>query len=338
MFRDYLAKIIDRKNLTQSEMSEMIGMIFSGEVTDAQVGAFMAALATKGETFEELAGAAQAMRRKALRIEAPGQTVVDTCGTGGDGANTFNISTTTAFVVAGCGVTVAKHGNRSVSSKCGSADLLENLGINLNTAPEIVEEAIAEIGIGFLFAPLYHGAMKYAMTARKEVGVRSIFNMLGPLTNPAGANCQLLGVYAPQLTEMFAEALKMLGSRRAFVVHGHDGLDEISVCASTRVSELADSQIRTYDISPEQFFGEAADPQDLTGGDPAQNAEMTRGVLAGEKGARRNVILLNTAAALVAAGQATDISAGIRLAEEAIDSGAAAGKLDALAAFTRENG
>ena len=214
----------------------------------------------------------------------------------------------------------------------------KTLGINLNTAPEIVEEAIAEIGIGFLFAPLYHGAMKYAMTARKEVGVRSIFNMLGPLTNPAGANCQLLGVYAPQLTEMFAEALKMLGSRRAFVVHGHDGLDEISVCAPTRVSELADGQIRTYDISPEQFFGEAADPQDLTGGDPAQNAEMTRGVLAGEKGARRNVILLNTAAALVAAGQATDMSAGIRLAEEAIDSGAAAGKLDALAAFTRENG
>jgi anthranilate phosphoribosyltransferase len=338
MFRDYLAKIIDRQNLTQSEMSKMIGMIFSGEVTDAQVGAFMAALATKGETFEELAGAAQAMRRKALRIEAPGQTVVDTCGTGGDGANTFNISTTTAFIVAGCGVTVAKHGNRSVSSKCGSADLLENLGINLNTAPEIVEEAIAEIGIGFLFAPLYHGAMKYAMTARKEVGVRSIFNMLGPLTNPAGANCQLLGVYAPQLTEMFAEALKMLGSRRAFVVHGHDGLDEISVCASTRVSELADGQIRTYDISPEQFFGEAADPEDLTGGDPAQNAEMTRGVLAGEKGARRNVILLNSAAALVAAGQATDISAGIRLAEEAIDSGAAASKLDALAAFTKENG
>ena len=338
MFRDYLAKIIDRKNLTQSEMSEMIGMIFSGEVTDAQVGAFMAALATKGETFEELAGAAQAMRRKALRIEAPGQTVVDTCGTGGDGANTFNISTTTAFVVAGCGVTVAKHGNRSVSSKCGSADLLENLGINLNTAPEIVEEAIAEIGIGFLFAPLYHGAMRYAMTARKEVGLRSIFNMLGPLTNPAGANCQLLGVYAPQLTEMFAEALKMLGSRRAFVVHGHDGLDEISVCAPTRVSELADGQIRTYDISPEQFFGEAADPQDLTGGDPAQNAEITRGVLAGEKGARRNVILLNTAAALVAAGQAADIFAGIRLAEEAIDSGAAAGKLNALAVFTKENG
>ncbi len=338
MFRDYLTKIIDRKNLTQSEMSEMIRLIFSGEVTDSQVGAFMAALATKGETFEELAGAAQAMRRKAIRIEAPGQTVVDTCGTGGDGANTFNISTTTAFVVAGCGVTVAKHGNRSVSSQCGSADLLEKLGINLNTAPEIVEEAIADIGIGFLFAPLYHGAMKYAMTARKEVGVRSIFNMLGPLTNPAGANCQLLGVYAPQLTEMFAEALKMLGSRRAFVVHGHDGLDEISVCASTRVAELADGQIRTYDISPEQFFGEGADPNDLIGGDPARNAEITRSVLAGEKGPRRNVILLNAAAALVAADKANDISAGIRMAEEAIDSGAATGKLEALAVFTKENG
>ena len=338
MFRTYLTKIINKTNLTQSEMSEMIGIIFSGEVTDSQVGAFMAALATKGETFEELAGAAQAMRRKALRIEAPGQTVVDTCGTGGDGANTFNISTTTAFVVAGSGVTVAKHGNRSVSSQCGSADLLERLGINLNTAPEIVEEAIAEIGIGFLFAPLYHGAMKYAMTARKEVGVRSIFNMLGPLTNPAGANCQLLGVYAPQLTEMFSEALKMLGSRRAFVVHGHDGLDEVSVCAPTRVSELSDDQIRTYDISPEQFFGEAADPQDLLGGNPDQNADITRRILEGERGARRNVILLNGAVALVAAGKAADIPTGIRLAEEAIDSGAAIDKLKALAEYTKENG
>jgi anthranilate phosphoribosyltransferase len=338
MFRTYLTKIIDKTNLTQSEMSDMIGSIFSGDVTDSQVGAFMAALATKGETFEELAGAAQAMRRKALRIEAPGQTVVDTCGTGGDGANTFNISTTTAFVVAGSGVTVAKHGNRSVSSQCGSADLLERLGINLNTAPEIVEEAIAEIGIGFLFAPLYHGAMKYAMTARKEVGVRSIFNMLGPLTNPAGANCQLLGVYAPQLTEMFSEALKMLGSRRAFVVHGHDGLDEVSVCAPTRVSELSDGQIRTYDISPEQFFEEAADPKELVGGNPDQNADNTRRILDGEKGVRRNVILLNSAVALVAAGKATDLPMGIRLAEEAIDSGAAIDKLKALAEYTKDNG
>ncbi len=337
MFREHLTKIVSRRDLDQSEMAQMITAIFSGEITSAQIGAFMGALSTKGETFEELAGAALAMRRKALRIEVPAPIVVDTCGTGGDKAHTFNISTTTAFVVAGCGVTVAKHGNRSVSSQCGSADLLEALGVNLNVNPEIVEEALASIGIAFLFAPLYHGAMKYAAKARKEVGLRSIFNMLGPLTNPAGANCQLLGVYAPQLTEMFASALKLLGSRRAFVVHGHDGLDEISVCAPTRISELSDGQIRTYDISPEQFFGKAADPRELAGGEPARNAEITRRILHGEKGARRNVVLLNGAAALVASGRVTDISAGIRLAEEAIDSGAAADKLDALAVFTRAN-
>lgn len=337
MFREHLTKIVSRRDLDQSEMAQMITAIFSGEITSAQIGAFMGALSTKGETFEELAGAALAMRRKALRIEVPAPIVVDTCGTGGDKAHTFNISTTTAFVVAGCGVTVAKHGNRSVSSQCGSADLLEALGVNLNVNPEIVEEALASIGIAFLFAPLYHGAMKYAAKARKEVGLRSIFNMLGPLTNPAGANCQLLGVYAPQLTEMFASALKLLGSRRAFVVHGHDGLDEISVCAPTRISELSDGQIRTYDISPEQFFGKAADPRELAGGEPARNAEITRRILHGEKGARRNVVLLNGAAALVASGRVTDISAGIRLAEEAIDSGAAADKLEALAVFTRAN-
>ena len=337
MFRDYLEKIVDRQDLQQAEMSQGLSEIFSGSVTDAQVGAFMAALATKGETFEELAGAAQAMRKKAVRVDVPAADVVDTCGTGGDGANTFNISTTTAFVVAGCGVTVAKHGNRSVSSKCGSADLLETLGVNLNTDPEIVEEAIGEIGIGFLFAPMYHGAMKYAMKARKEVGLRSIFNMLGPLTNPAGANCQLLGVYAPQLTEMFAQALKMLGSKRAFVVHGHEGLDEISVCAPTRISELTDGVIRTYDIGPEQYFGDTADPQELIGGDPDQNAVICRSILKGEKGSRRNVVVFNAAAALVAAGRAPDFGEGIPQAEAAIDSGAAESKLEALVKYTRDN-
>lgn len=336
MFREHLVKIVGRQDLQQSEMSEVLAEIFSGNISDAQIGAFMAALATKGETFEELAGAAQAMRRKAVRVDVPAAAVVDTCGTGGDGANTFNISTTTAFVVAACGVPVAKHGNRSVSSKCGSADLLESLGVNLNTDPEIVEEAIGEIGIGFLFAPLYHGAMKYAMKARKEVGLRSIFNMLGPLTNPAGANCQLLGVYAPELTEMFAQALKMLGSKRAFVVHGHEGLDEISVCAPTRISELNDGVIRTYDISPEQYFGESADPQELTGGEPDLNAAISRKILGGETGPRRNVVVLNAAAALVAAGKAADFGEGIRQAEAAIDSQAAAGKLEALIAYTRE--
>ncbi|MFC1811656.1 anthranilate phosphoribosyltransferase [Thermodesulfobacteriota bacterium] len=338
MFRENLNTIVQGNDLNETQMSQMITEIFSGNVTDTQIAAFMAALATKGETFEELAGAARAMRRKALRIQTSASTVVDTCGTGGDGAQTFNISTTTALVVAGCGVTVAKHGNRSVSSQCGSADLLETLGVKLDTAPEIVEEAVEEIGIGFLFAPLFHGAMRYAAKARQEVGLRSIFNMLGPLTNPAGANCQLLGVYAPELTEMFAHALKLLGAKRAFVAHGHDGLDEISVCAPTRISELKDDLIRTYDISPEQFFGKQANPQDLVGGDPEVNADITRSILNGEKGPKRNVVLLNSSAALVASGVAEDFAEGIRAAEKSIDEGAAREKLEALIRFTQENG
>jgi anthranilate phosphoribosyltransferase len=338
MFRDYLQKIIGKKNLSESEMSEMIEEIFSGTLSNAQIGAFMAALATKGETFEELAGAARVMRRRATRIQTPGAAVVDTCGTGGDGGGTFNISTTTAFVVAGSGVTVAKHGNRSVSSRCGSADLVEALGVNITVDPSVVEEAVAEIGIGFLFAPLYHGAMKHAAAARKEVGVRSIFNMLGPLTNPAAANCQLLGVYAPQLTEMFAEALRLLGTRHALVVHGHDGLDEISVCAPTRISELKDGLIRTYDIDPERFLGRRAAPAEVAGGDPPRNAAITRGILAGDQGACRDVVVLNAGAALVAAGKTDTIEAGMRLAAESIDSGAARRKLDELVNFTRQAG
>lgn len=337
-FRDHLSAIIAGDNLNQSQMHQMMNTILSGEVTDAQIGAFMAALAAKGETFAELAGAAQAMRKKALRIQTTASTVVDTCGTGGDGTHSFNISTTTAFVVAGCGVTVAKHGNRSVSSRCGSADLLESLGVRLETEPEIVEEAITAIGIGFLFAPLYHSAMRHAAGPRKEIGLRSIFNMLGPLTNPAGANCQLLGVYAPELTEMFADALKLLGSKRAIVVHGHDGLDEISVCAPTRVSELKDGRIGTFDLLPEQFFGEVADPASMQGGDPVENADITRRILSGEKGPRRNVVVLNAAAALVAADRAANFQEGIKQAEAAIDTGAAADKLDQLVEFTRMNG
>lgn len=338
MFKDHLATIIRRTDLSESQMSEMMSEIFDGKTTDAQVGAMMAALATKGETVEELAGAARAMRKKAHRIQVSTTPVVDTCGTGGDGLKTFNISTTTAFVVAGCGVTVAKHGNRSVSSTCGSADVLESLGIKLDTDPEVVEEAVREIGIGFLFAPLYHSAMRFAAKARMEVGLRSIFNMLGPLTNPAGANCQLLGVFAPELTEMFAEALRLLGAKSAFVVHGHDGLDEISVCAPTRVSQLENDMIRTYDIYPEQYFGRLAELGQMTGGDPEENAAITRKILAGEKGPKRDVVLLNTAAALVACQKAADVKTGITQAEQAIDSGAAMGKLEALVAYTRDNG
>ncbi len=338
MFRDYLNLIIQRKNLSESQMADMMNIVLTGQATEAQIGAMMAALATKGETFEELAGAAKAMRQNARRIQATGSPVVDTCGTGGDGAHTFNISTTTAFVVAGCGVTVAKHGNRSVSSKCGSADVLEALGVKLTTPPEVVEEAIQEVGIGFMFAPLYHSAMKYAVKPRQELGVRSIFNMLGPLTNPASAGCQLLGVFAPQLTEMFAQALKLLGGQSAMVVHGHDGLDEISVCAPTRVSELKDGLIRTYDIDPEQYFGHLAEPDEMAGGDPQVNAAITREIFSGRPGARRNVVLINAGAALLAAGKVDNLKSGIQMAAAAVDEGRAAAKLDALVAYTQENG
>ena len=338
MFRDNLRKIIQRQDLSDDQMAAMIDEIFSGALSDALITAFMAALATKGETFEELAGAARAMRRRAGRIQAAAPAVVDTCGTGGDGTGTFNISTTTAFVVAGCGVTVAKHGNRSVSSRCGSADLIEALGVTLNTPPDLVEEAVGQIGIGFLFAPLYHSAMRHAAGARKELGIRSIFNMLGPLTNPAGADCQLLGVFAPQLTEMFAEALRLLGSRRALVVHGHDGLDEISACAPTRITELKDGLLRTYDIAPERYLGRRAAPDEVAGGDAAFNAALTRRILNGAPGGAREVVLLNAAAALMAAGRAEGFEDGLRLAAQSIDSGAARAKLDALVRFTNENG
>lgn len=336
MMRECLNKLIHREDLGEEQTAALFGEIMSGNATDAQIGAVMAALATKGETFSELAGAARAMRRKATRIQTNMDVVVDTCGTGGDSLHTFNISTTAAFVVSGCGVTVAKHGNRSISSKCGSADLLEALGVNLEVGPEVVEEAVREIGIGFLFAPRFHGAMKHAAKARKELAVRSIFNMLGPLTNPAGANCQLIGVYAPQLTEMFASALQLLGARRAFVVHGHDGLDEISVCAPTRVSRLSDGMIRTFDITPEQLLGRTARPEDMTGGSPVENAEITRRILDGEKGPRRDVVAVNAGAALIAAGVAQDFAEGIRLAEASIDEGRARVKLEALVQFTNQ--
>ncbi len=336
-FTDNLQSIILRKDLTQEAMSFMLSEIFSGSITDAQIGAFMAALATKGETFEELAGAAIAMRRKAARVQTVSKIAVDTCGTGGDASGTFNVSTTTAIVVAGCGITIAKHGNRSISSKCGSADVLEELGVKIDIAPEIVEEAVNEIGIGFLFAPKFHGAMKYAAKARKEVGIRSIFNMLGPLTNPAATRYQLLGVFAPHLTEMFARALKLLGAERAFVVHGHDGMDEISVCAPTRISELNDGMIKTYDIDPIDFFDEYADAELLKGGDAKMNADIIRSVLNGDQGPKRDIVLINSAAALVAAGAAKDFKAGIEKACIAIDSGSAMLKLKELIEFTQEN-
>ncbi len=338
MFSDLLRQVINKIDLSREEAAEVVNEILSGEVSDIQMAGILTALATKGETFEELAGAASAMRSKAKRIQVTGSPVVDIVGTGGDELHTFNISTTTAFVVAGCGVIVAKHGNRSVSSKCGSADVLESLGVNLDLEPEIVEEAVNDIGIGFLFAPKYHGAMRFAAPVRKGLGVRCIFNLLGPLTNPAGASSMLLGVYAPELTEMFANALKLLGAKRALVVHGHDTMDEITVTTATRVTELKDGEIKTYDINPEQYFGELCELEELTGGDAAENAIILRGILDGSiKGAKLNIILINSGAALLAAGKVDNIKDGIAMARESIESGAALSKLEALIKFTQEN-
>ncbi len=337
-FTENLNQIINRQNLSQTRMESMFMDIFSGKITNAQIGAFMAALSTKGETFEELAGAAKIMRRKAIKIQAASDTIVDTCGTGGDSSGTFNISTTSAFVVAGCGVTVAKHGNRSISSQCGSADLLEELGVNIDIDPEIAEEAVNEIGIGFLFAPKFHGSMRHAGKARKDVGIRSIFNMLGPLTNPAAARYQLIGVYAPELTEMFAETLKLLGTKKAFVVHGHDGMDEITTTAMTRITELDNGIIKSYDLDPVKYFGSFADPKDISGGDKKINAEISNSILKGKKGPKRKIVLINAGAALVATNIAKDLSQGIKIAEESIDSGKAHEKLNELIKFTCQNG
>ncbi len=330
MIREALVKIVQGIDLQESEMMEAMTEIMEGKATPAQIGAFITALRMKGETVAEVTGAARIMRLKATRIDARTSVIVDTCGTGGDGRNTFNISTTAAFVVAAAGLTVAKHGNRAVSSGCGSADVLEAIGVNIDAPPEIVEECVQQAGIGFLFAPKLHGAMKYAIGPRREIGLRTIFNMLGPLTNPAGATAQLIGVYDPKLTEMFAGVLKNLGTKRAFIVHGADGLDEATVTTETRVSELKDGIVTTYNINPVDYFGTTYSGEALRGGDASTNAEITKAVLSGEEGARRQVVVLNAALAIVAGGKAQTISEGIKVAEVCIDSGAAIRKLQVL--------
>lgn len=335
--KEYLSKVIENTDLSADEMTSAMNLIMEGEATPAQIAAFITALRMKGESVEEVAGAAASMRKHATYIDAGAQSVVDTCGTGGDGLNTFNISTACAFVTAGAGVCVAKHGNRAVSSKCGSADVLMATGVNLEVESYVMEQCIQENGIGFLFAPKMHPAMKYAIGPRRELGIRTIFNMLGPLTNPAGATGQVLGVFAPELTEMFANALNNLGTRRAFIVHGLDGLDEISVCRETRVSELRDGQVRTYELSAEMLFGEFAEPEELAGGDPEENAKIMRDILSGKtKGGARKVVLLNAAAAIVAGEKADRIEDGLKLAAESIDSGAALAKLNTLIEATQE--
>jgi anthranilate phosphoribosyltransferase len=330
MIKEAITKAVNKEDLNEVEMMQVMNEVMGGKATPAQIASFITALRMKGETVEEVTGAARIMRQKATRIDARSTIIVDPVGTGGDEMNSFNISTTSSFVVAAAGITVAKHGNRAVSSGCGSADCLEALGVNIDAEPEIVEECIQQVGIGFLFAPRLHGAMKYAIGPRKEIAIRTIFNMLGPLTNPAGATAQLIGVYDPKLTEMFAGVLKNLGTKRAFVVHGFDGLDEATVTGETRVTELKGGLISTYNLDPVEIFGETYRGEELIGGDPPINAQITKDVLSGKDGARRKIVLLNAALAIMAGEKAANIKEGIAIAEECIDNGAAIKKLQAL--------
>jgi anthranilate phosphoribosyltransferase len=331
-----LKKLIARQDLTEAEAFEAVTAILSGEFTEGQIGGFLAALAAKGETIDEIAAGARAMRAAATRIQSLANNTLDTVGTGGDGGMTFNISTTVAFVAAGAGAVVAKHGNRASSGKSGSADCLECLGFNLAAAPEVMEQALNEIGITFMFAPSFHKAMRFAGPVRKQLGVRTLFNLLGPLTNPAGAPCQLIGVFAPELTEAFAEVLKKLGSRRVLVVHGHDGMDEITLTTTTRCSELKDGVVKTYDIDPAAYFDDLCSIAELAGGLPADNAAITRGILEGTvQGPKRDIVLINSAASLLAANRCADLADGIRQSAAAIASGAALDKLEKLVAFSK---
>ncbi len=339
MLAEALGKIVAGEDLTRAEAEGAMEQILAGRAGDSQIAGLLTALRMKGETVDELVGFATAMRRHAQPIftdsnRPPREMLVDTCGTGGDARGTFNISTCAAFVVAGADVRVAKHGNRSISSRCGSADVLEALGVNLELPPGRVGEAIGTVGIGFLFAPAVHSAMQYVMKARRELKVRTVFNLLGPLTNPAGASAQVLGVYDAGVMELTAHALAKLGVVRAFVVHGADGLDEISLSGETHVAEVHDGNVRSYSVVPEDFGLRRAPLEALAGSDAKQNAQIIRRVLKGELGPQREVVQANAAAALVAAGRAKDWLEGVRLAAQSIDSGAARAKLDSLVSFT----
>lgn len=338
MIKEALSKVVSGNDLTMAEARDVMTEIMQGQATQAQIGAFLTALRMKGETADEITGCAQAMRESAVRVTPRQGMLVDTCGTGGDSTGTFNISTTVAFVAAGAGLAVAKHGNRSVSSQCGSADLLQALGVNLELNAEQVARCIDEVGIGFLFAPLLHPAMKHAVGPRKEIGLRTIFNLLGPLSNPAGAKRQLLGVYDGSLTEVMAEVLRALGAEHAFVVHGADGLDELSVTGSNRISQLRDGRVETYDLDPQQLGLARANIGDLAGGTADDNAAITKALLDGERGPKRDVVLLNTAAVLVAGDKAADFGDALTLAAESIDGGNARRKLDQLVELTRSFG
>jgi len=330
MIREAIAKLVERENLTPADAEAVMQEIMCGEATPSQISAFLTSLRMKGETAEEIAGCAKAMRAQATKVVTKLSPLVDTCGTGGDGLSTFNISTVVAFVLAGAGVAVAKHGNRSVSSRCGSADVLESLGVKIDLGPGAVGRCIDEIGVGFLFAPLLHPAMKYAMPSRREIGIRTIFNILGPLANPASASIQLLGVYDARLTETMARVLSLLGSKHALVVHGADGLDELSNTGINKITRLYSGEIITYQLDPQELGIPLAELADLKGGLPEENARIVRTLLQGEKGAKRDIVLLNAAAGLVVSEKANDFKEGLSLAGESIDSGAALNKLEQL--------
>ncbi|MBT3921530.1 MAG: anthranilate phosphoribosyltransferase [Nitrospina sp.] len=333
-FKASLHSLMDGNNLSEDEMLSAMTQVMEGEVPDSQLAAFLTALHIKGETVPEIVGAARVMRAKAEKLNITSMHLVDTCGTGGDGADTFNISTASALVSAGAGVNVAKHGNRAVSSRSGSADVLKCLGVNLDASHSLVKRCIEEAGIGFLFAPLMHKAMKHAAGVRKELGFRTIFNLLGPLTNPANAQAQVLGVFDVKWVQPLAEVLGDLDCLHALVVHGSDGLDEITLTGESQVAELKNGKVTCYNLDPEKFGFNFCDSNDLKGGTPEENATIIQKILEGEKGPRRDIVLLNSAAAIYVAGQAESLERGIQLAMDSIESGKARDKLEALCYIT----
>ena len=332
-----LQKLLNKQDLAADEMRDVMRLIMSGNATDAQIGGFLIALRCKGETIDEIAAAAEVMRELASKVAVTGEHIIDTCGTGGDGANTFNISTTCAFVVAAAGGQVAKHGNRSVSSSCGSADVLEAAGVNLDLSAEQVACCVNDIGVGFLFAPKHHGAMKHTIKVRKDMGVRTLFNLLGPLSNPADAPNQLIGVFAKEWVEPLAQVLKKLGSRHVLVVHADDGLDEISIASATTIAELKDGIVSTYSITPEQFGFKRASLTDLAVDGAASSLLMVKSVLDNKDGAAKDIVQLNAGAAIYAANITETLAAGIEKAGQVIASGAAKAKFDALIAYSTLN-
>jgi anthranilate phosphoribosyltransferase len=334
MIKDAIGKLVEKIDLSEKEAEETMLEIMDGAATPAQIAAYLMALRMKGETVDEIAGSARAMRARATRLHAAASLVVDTCGTGGDRAHTFNVSTTAAFVVAGAGFTVAKHGNRSVSSRCGSADVLTALGVRIDLPVQRVEECVNEVGIGFLFAPMFHGAMKHCAVPRQEIGVRTLLNVLGPLTNPAGAHVQVIGVYHEGLTELLAKVLVQLGSRHCFLVHGLDGLDELTLTDRSRVSEGKAGRVSSYFLDPTDFGVPRVRLKDLEGGTAQENAHITREILQGRPGPKHDVVCLNAAPAFMACGKAKTWREGYEMAGQVIESGAAFEKLEQLIKFT----